>query len=118
LPGTFTARLSGAGGGLSGGQRQRIGIARALYPAPSLLVLDEATNSLDGDTERAIIDAVLRHRGTRTVLVVAHGAALLGACDRLYELRAGKLHDRGPPQAGRAAGGESRTGPAAASGVP
>jgi HlyD family secretion protein len=99
LAGGYSARISGVGGGLSGGQRQRIGIARALYHEPSLLVLDEATNALDADTEHAIIDAVVQNRGTRTVLIVAHGAALIDACDRVYELRGGSLHDRGSPQA-------------------
>jgi HlyD family secretion protein len=99
MPGGFDARMSGAGGGLSGGQRQRIGIARALYREPSLLVLDEATSSLDASTERAIIDAVVRHRGARTLLIVAHGSAVIEACDRVYELREGTLRDRGSPHA-------------------
>jgi HlyD family secretion protein len=95
LPGGYAAKLSGSGGGLSGGQRQRIGIARALYHKPSLLVLDEATNSLDVDTERAIIDAVVRYRGACTILVVAHGAAATAACERVYELRGGTLQEHG-----------------------
>ena len=99
LPGGYATTMPGVTGGFSGGQRQRIGIARALYNDPALLVLDEATNSLDADAERAIIDAVVRNRGSRTLLIVAHGAALIDACDRVYELRGGALHDRGPPSA-------------------
>jgi ABC-type bacteriocin/lantibiotic exporter with double-glycine peptidase domain len=95
LPGGFLARTSGVGGSLSGGQRQRLGIARALYRNPSLLVLDEATNSLDADTERAIIDTVVRNRGSRTLVIVAHGDSVIGACDLVYELRDGRLHERG-----------------------
>jgi HlyD family secretion protein len=98
LPGGYGARLSGVGGTLSGGQRQRLGIARGLYHRPSLLVLDEATNSLDADTERAIIDTVVRNRGARTLLIVAHGAAVIDACDQVFELRDGVLHDCGSPQ--------------------
>jgi ABC-type multidrug transport system fused ATPase/permease subunit len=98
LPGGYAARISGVGGGLSGGQRQRIGIARALYREPSLLVLDEATNSLDADTERAIIDTVIRNRGAQTVLIVAHGGAVIDACDQVFELRDGALRER-PPRA-------------------
>jgi ATP-binding cassette subfamily C protein LapB len=64
-----------------------------------LLVLDEATNSLDANTERAIIDDVIRNRGGRTVLIAAHASAVIDACDRVYELRDGKLHDRGSPAA-------------------
>jgi ABC-type multidrug transport system fused ATPase/permease subunit len=105
MPGGFTANVSGVSGGLSGGQRQRIGIARALYLEPSLLVFDEATNALDADTERAIIDAVIRNRGSRTVIAVAHGAAVIDACDCVYELRSGTLRRCGtPPQARRAPG--------------
>ena len=94
LPGGFLARTSGVSGSLSGGQRQRLGIARALYRNPSLLVLDEATNSLDADTERAIIDTVVRNRGSRTLVIVAHGDSVIGACDQVYELRNGRLHER------------------------
>jgi HlyD family secretion protein len=95
LSGGYGARVSG--GSLSGGQRQRLGIARALYREPALLVLDEATGSLDAATERAIVDAVIRNRGGRTVVVVAHGGAAIDACDRVYELRNGVLRERAPP---------------------
>ena len=94
LPGGYGARISNVAASLSGGQRQRIGIARALYHDPALLVLDEATNALDADTERAIIDAVVRNRGTRTILIVAHGTAVIDACDRVCELRGGSLQER------------------------
>jgi ATP-binding cassette, subfamily B, bacterial PglK len=94
LPGGFQAKTSGLGGSLSGGQRQRLGLARALYRNPSLLVLDEATNALDADTERSIIDGVVRNRGPRTVVVVAHGTAAIAACDRVFELAAGRLRER------------------------
>ena len=94
LPGGLLARTVGPGGSLSGGQRQRLGLARALYRDPALLVLDEATNALDAETERSIIDTVVRNRGTRTVVVVAHGAAAIAACDRVYELAGGRLVER------------------------
>ena len=103
LPGGITAKLAAIGGGLSGGQRQRIGIARALYRDPGLLVLDEATNSLDVETERAILDCLVRQRGARTLIVVAHGSEAIGACDLVYEVRAGALIERG------AVGGKGRT---------
>jgi ABC-type bacteriocin/lantibiotic exporter with double-glycine peptidase domain len=91
LPGAYGAPLAGVGGTLSGGQRQRLGIARALYHRPSLLVLDEATNSLDAGTEAAIIETVVRNRGAQTMLIVAHGAAVIDACNHVFELRDGVL---------------------------
>jgi HlyD family secretion protein len=105
LPGGFAARISGGSGALSGGQRQRIGIARALYHDPPLLLLDEATNALDAETERAIVDGVIRNRGARTVVVVAHGLAIIEACDRVYELRNGRLSERGEAAPRRSAAG-------------
>lgn len=93
LPGGYEARLSGVIASLSGGQRQRIGVARALYGRPTLLVLDEATNALDSDTERAIVDTVVRNRAAQTLLIVAHGAAVIDACDRVYELWGGALRE-------------------------
>jgi ABC-type multidrug transport system fused ATPase/permease subunit len=108
LPDGYHSRVSGVGGSLSGGQRQRVGIARALYRRPSLLVFDEATSSLDADIERAIVDAVVRNRGTRTLLIVTHGAALIDACDRVFELQNGTLHDRGSPWASGQAPGSAR----------
>jgi ABC-type multidrug transport system fused ATPase/permease subunit len=108
LPLGFHTRTSGVGSSLSGGQRQRLGIARALYRDPALLLLDEATNALDADSERAIIDAVVRNRGPRTLVVVAHSAAAIQACDRVYELRDGKLHEHhasSQPRAARLHGG-------------
>jgi len=83
---------------LSGGQRQRIGIARALYHDPSVLVLDEATSSLDTDTESGVMDAVRDLHGKKTILIVAHRLSTVEACDYLYRLEQGKIIDEGPPE--------------------
>lgn len=80
---------------LSGGQRQRIGIARALYLDPKVLVLDEATSSLDGVTEREIVDAIERLRTTRTMIIVAHRLSTVRSCDRLVLMSQGEIVDIG-----------------------
>lgn len=80
---------------LSGGQRQRIGIARALYHDPAVLVLDEATSSLDVDTERGVMDAVRELQGDKTVLIVAHRLSTVAYCDRLFLLENGCLVKEG-----------------------
>jgi ABC-type multidrug transport system fused ATPase/permease subunit len=80
---------------LSGGQRQRIGIARALYHQPSVLVLDEATSSLDTETEKGVMQAVQALQGDKTVIIVAHRLSTVEYCDRLYRLDAGRIVDEG-----------------------
>jgi ATP-binding cassette, subfamily B, bacterial PglK len=82
---------------LSGGQRQRIGIARALYHDPAVLVLDEATSSLDLATEQSVMQAVNELQGTKTILIVAHRLSTVENCDRLYRLEAGKVAAEGTP---------------------
>jgi len=76
---------------LSGGQRQRIGIARALYHDPAVLILDEATSSLDIATEQDVMQAVRALQGSKTVLIVAHRLSTVGHCDRLYRLEQGRV---------------------------
>jgi ATP-binding cassette subfamily C protein len=80
---------------LSGGQRQRIGIARALYLEPRVLVLDEATSSLDGVTERQIVDAIEKLRTDRTMIVIAHRLSTVRSCDRLVFMEHGRIQDVG-----------------------
>ena len=76
---------------LSGGQLQRIGIARALYHNPSVLVLDEATSSLDTQTERSVMRAVDALHGEKTIIIVAHRLSTLQDCDRVFRLEEGRL---------------------------
>ena len=80
---------------LSGGQRQRIGIARALYSNPDVLVLDEATSSLDTETEHGVMQAVQALRGNKTVIIVAHRLSTVEYCDRLYRLESSRIVDEG-----------------------
>ncbi|MGE0484128.1 MAG: ABC transporter ATP-binding protein [Gammaproteobacteria bacterium] len=76
---------------LSGGERQRIVIARALYHRPDVLIMDEATSALDNTTEAAVIEAVGRLKGDRTILMVAHRLSTVRRCDRLVFLRHGRI---------------------------
>lgn len=82
---------------LSGGQRQRIGIARAMYRDPPILVLDEATSSLDVLTEMGVMDAVQSLHGKKTVIIVAHRTATVERCDRVYRLDSGRMVAEGFP---------------------
>jgi len=75
----------------SGGQRQRIGIARALYTDPALLVLDEATSSLDNETEQAIMDAIQHLKGKKTLIIIAHRLSTIADCDRIYHIENGRI---------------------------
>ena len=82
---------------LSGGQRQRIGIARSIYHDPTVLVLDEATSSLDTETERGVMQAITALQGIKTVLIVAHRLSTVEHCNRLYRLHEGRLVEDGTP---------------------
>jgi ATP-binding cassette, subfamily B, bacterial len=83
------------GGHLSGGERQRIGIARAIMSDPRLLVLDEATSSLDVNTERQIQEAMRRLRKGRTTFVVAHRLGTVRDADRIVVVEGGRVAEVG-----------------------
>lgn len=76
---------------LSGGQRQRIGIARALYQNPEILVLDEATSALDNETEDAVMTAIDKLQGQKTILIIAHRLTTIKNADEVYEVSNGKV---------------------------
>ena len=69
---------------LSGGQRQRIGIARALYHDAKLLVFDEATSSLDGITEKMIMESIINLSGQKTIVIIAHRLKTVQKCDQIF----------------------------------
>jgi ATP-binding cassette, subfamily B, bacterial PglK len=91
LPQGYEHRVGERGIGLSGGQRQRIGIARALYRQASVLMLDEATNALDGLTEQELMATLERLRGRYTTVLIAHRMSSVRSCNLIYELESGKL---------------------------
>lgn len=95
LPAGLDTSVGERGASLSGGQRQRIGIARALYHDPSILVLDEATSSLDVATEERIMEAVRRLHGRKTVIIVAHRLTTVAQCDWLFRIEQGVVVEAG-----------------------
>ena len=76
---------------LSGGQRQRIGIARALYYGREILILDEATAALDGETEQLVTESIRALSKTKTTIVIAHRLTTVQDCDRIYLMEGGKV---------------------------
>lgn len=86
LPQGLDTIVGEAGLRMSGGQRQRLGIARALYRNPKILILDEATSSLDNETEKAFIEAIAPLHGKLTILVIAHRLTTTAGCDRVIDL--------------------------------
>ena len=83
---------------LSGGQRQRVALARSFYHEREVLVLDEATSSLDTETEKEIVEEIRHLKGKATMVVVAHRLSTLQYCDLIYELKEGKLIKSGSPE--------------------
>ena len=91
LPNGLDSQVGERGARISGGQRQRLGIARAMFTRPHLLVLDEATSSLDGETEASIADAINALRGSTTVVMIAHRLSTVRNADMVVYLSEGKI---------------------------
>lgn len=81
--------------GLSQGQKQRLAIARALYRNPQILILDEATSSLDVETENEITKMLNSLKGEKTIIAIAHRLSTLKSCDRIVYLKSGRVIDTG-----------------------
>jgi len=91
FPQGYRTLLGEQGVQLSGGQRQRLGIARALYRRATLLVMDEATASLDVAAEREITSALLDRASSTTLVIIAHRRSALAGCDRVFRLHDGRF---------------------------
>lgn len=95
LPNGLETQVGERGTKLSGGQRQRLGIARALFTKPLLLVLDEATSSLDGEAEAAVSDAISRLHAKTTVVIIAHRLSTVRYADLVIYMDSGKIIAKG-----------------------
>jgi len=95
LPQGLVTQVGERGTKLSGGQRQRLGIARAMFTKPKLLVLDEATSSLDGQTESDISSSILGLKGNTTVVMIAHRLSTVRYADQVVYIDEGKIIAQG-----------------------
>lgn len=96
LPEGLDTMVGERGVRLSGGQRQRIGIARALYDNPEILVLDEATSALDSGTEAAVMEAIDRLQGRKTLIIIAHRLTTIRNCQYVFKVENGNIQSVDP----------------------
>ncbi len=98
LPGKYDFNVSERGGNLSAGQRQLISLLRALVYDPSILILDEATSSIDTETEEAIQYAVTQLLVDRSAVIIAHRLSTISHCDQIIVMEKGRIIERGNHQ--------------------
>jgi ABC-type multidrug transport system fused ATPase/permease subunit len=95
LPSGLDTKIDSIGNRLSGGELQRISIARALYLNSKLIVLDEGTSSLDGNTEKFVTDYLFSLKGKVTIIIVAHRLSSIKMADSIYYLEEGEIKGSG-----------------------
>lgn len=91
LPNGIETMIGENGARLSGGQLQRISLARTLYKNPDILILDEATTSLDQENEKKILDIIASLKNDKTIIIISHQIQNLSFCDKIYELKDKKI---------------------------
>ncbi len=94
----YATQVGPRGQSLSGGQRQRIALARALVRNPDILILDEATNALDGLSEQAIQETIEELRGQLTIILIAHRLSTVHVVDQVVAMMEGRVVEQGRPQ--------------------
>ena len=82
--GTFSKKISS-------GQKQRLALARCFYDDKSIIILDEATNALDEETEKEIFQNILKTKNDKTIIIVSHNINNIGICDKVYKINSGKI---------------------------
>jgi ABC-type multidrug transport system fused ATPase/permease subunit len=92
LPKKEKSLVGEKGSKLSGGEKQRIAIARSLYISPEIIIFDEATSSLDAQTEKKIVDSIKKLSKNKTVIIVSHRISSLNICNKIYEMKDGKIY--------------------------
>lgn len=98
FPAGYDLKLMDRGDGLSGGQRQSIALARALVGSPPIIIMDEPTSSVDGETESRLIDNLRAEFSGRTLIVITHRPSLLALVDRVILMARGRVALDGTPQ--------------------
>jgi ABC-type multidrug transport system fused ATPase/permease subunit len=95
LPEKLETQMGSLSGRLSGGEKQRIAIARALYARPKLLIIDEGTSALDGNTEKSVTDSFLSLAGDVTIVLIAHRLASIKHADIIFFMESGQVKGQG-----------------------